>query len=131
MGEIPMRRRISRILIGAALCACLICSGCSEKIREGEIYEKEYKPEKTIVNIVPIIHTNGKTASTTCIPMIYHYPDRWCVRIRSFEKNEDGKYETAQYYTTKEVYDKCRIGDIFSFEEDRDLENEPVEKKRK
>lgn len=90
MGEIPMRRRISRILIGAALCACLICSGCSEKIREGEIYEKEYKPEKTIVNIVPIIHTNGKTASATYIPMIYHYPDRWCVRIRSFEKMKTG-----------------------------------------
>ncbi|HIX99857.1 MAG TPA: hypothetical protein H9974_10125, partial [Candidatus Dorea intestinigallinarum] len=68
------------------LVSTLFLSGCSEKITEGEIYEKEYKPEKTSIVTVPIVHTNGKSTYTTIIPVTYHYPDRWCIRIRSLNK---------------------------------------------
>lgn len=51
-----------------ALFACLILlTGCSQKITEGEIYEKEFRPEKTEVLIVPMVHTNGKTSYTRLV----------------------------------------------------------------
>ena len=64
------------------------------------------------------------------IPMFYYYPDRWCIWIKATEKNDEGEYDTAKYYTTEEVYEECDIGDMFSYEEDRDYKEEPVEKKR-
>ena len=112
------------------LVSTLFLSGCSEKITEGEIYEKEYKPEKTSIVTVPIVHTNGKSTYTTIIPVTYHYPDRWCIRIRSLNKDEGGEYKTAEYYTTEEVYNECEIGDLFVYDEERDYEEEPVEKEK-
>lgn len=123
-----MTRKIKTVVAIALAGICL--TGCSGKITEGEIYEKEYKPEKTSIVTVPIVHTNGKSTYTTIIPVTYHYPDRWCVRIRSLNQDEDGEYETAEYYTTEEVYNECEIGDLFVYDEDRDYEEEPVEKEK-
>lgn len=124
-----MSIRVKKIIF--ALFACLILlTGCSQKITEGEIYEKEFRPEKTEVLIVPMVHTNGKTSYTTPTPIVHHYPDRWRIAIRSIEKNDDGDYDTADYYTTEEVYNNCKVGDMFSYDEDRDSEEEPVEKSK-
>ena len=100
------------------LFACLILlTGCSQKITEGEIYEKEFLP-------------NGKSLYTTYVPVTHHYPDRWRISIKSIEKNDDGDYDTADYYTTEEVYNSCEVGDMFSYDENRDCEEEPVEKSK-
>lgn len=89
------------------LFACLILlTGCSQKITEGEIYEKEFLPEETRTIIIPMIHTNGKSLYTTYVPVTHHYPDRWRISIKSIEKNDDGDYDTADYYTTEEVYNR-------------------------
>lgn len=91
------------------LFACLILlTGCSQKITEGEIYEKEFLPEETRTIIIPMIHTNGKSLYTTYVPVTHHYPDRWRISIKSIEKNDDGDYDTADYYTTEEVYNRER-----------------------
>lgn len=108
----------------------IILTGCNEKITEGEVYGKEFKEEYTTIIMTPITHSNGKTSYTTIIPITYHYPDRWVIRIRSLEKNKDGEYETAEYYVTQEVFDDCNIGDIFSYDKDRDYREEPVEKSK-
>ena len=113
------------------LLTCLILlTGCGQKITEGEIYEKEFLPEETITIIVPMIHTNVKTSYTTYVPVINHYPDRWRISIKSIGKNEDGKYDIADYYTTEEVYNSCKVGDMFSYDENRDYKEEPVEKSK-
>lgn len=115
--------------IAVILMSSVLLTGCSSKITEGEIYKKDYQPEETIMIMTPMIHTNGKSSYTTYIPMFYHYPDRWCIWIKATEKNDEGEYDTAKYYTTEEVYEECDIGDVFSYEEDRDYKEEPVEKK--
>lgn len=77
-----------------------------------------------------MIHTNGKSLYTTYVPVTHHYPDRWRISIKSIEKNDDGDYDTADYYTTEEVYNSCEVGDMFSYDENRDCEEEPVEKRK-
>lgn len=120
---------MKKILLTLIIC-CICLTGCGEKITEGEIYEKEFLPEETQVMIVPMVHTNGKTSYTTYMPVTHHYPDRWRISIKSLEKNEDGEYDTADYYTTEEVYNRCEVGDMFSYEKNRDYAEEPVEKSK-
>jgi hypothetical protein len=110
------------ILLLVSTCAC------GHKLTEGEVYDKEFMPARTQVMMIPIVHSNGKTSTTTIIPYVYYYPDRWLIRIR--EPNGDGTYITDEYYTSKEVYDSVNIGDTFSYDPDRDFENEPYTRAR-
>lgn len=120
------------ILIVTVVCVMMfMLVGCGEKITKGEIYYKEFEPETTTTGLIPIVHSNGKTCYTTYIPIFYHYPDRWCIKIRSLNKNKDGEYDKATYYTTEEVYNSCNIGDIFEYDENRDFDEEPVTKEEK
>lgn len=105
-----------------SLCAC------GNKLTEGEVYGKEFKEARTQVMMIPIVYSNGKTTTTRIIPYMYYYPDRWIIRIR--EPNGDGTYMTDEYYTTKEIYDSVNIGDTFSYDPDRDFENEPYTRER-
>ena len=106
----------------------IISFGCSHKLTEGEVYEKEFKKATTQIRLIPIVTSNGKYTTTRLIPYTYYYPDRWIIRIR--EPNGDGTYTTDEYYTTKEVYDSVNIGDTFSYDPDRDIENEPYTRER-
>lgn len=118
-----MKKRIMVVLFSAFLLV-----GCGKKLTEGEIYEKEFLPEYTTVTYVHLIHSDGKTSYTTLMPIRLHYPDRWRIDIRSLDEN--GNYETASYSTSEEVFDQCSIGDIFTYEPDRDYEKEPVKKSK-
>lgn len=104
-----------------------LCS-CGHKLVEGEVYDKEFKPSITQVVMLPIVISNGKTSSTTIVPYVYYYPDRWVIRIR--EPNGGGTYITDEYYTSETVYDSVNIGDTFSYDPDRDFENEPYTRER-
>lgn len=123
-----MKKRVLMFLLVCVMMFAL--AGCGKKITEGEVYYKEFKLECTIISTVPIVHSNGKSCYTTYIPMVFHYPDRWCIKIRSLNKDENGKYEKATYYTTKEVYDSCEVGDMFEYDENRDFDEEPVTKEK-
>lgn len=124
-----MKKRKMLITILFLMAICLLLSGC-EKIREGEIYKKEFLEENTQVYMMPIIHSDGKTSYTTFMPVTYHYPDRWKIYIRSLNKDKQGEYKKAIYYTNEDVYNQCEIGNIFSYEEGRDSEEEPVDKQK-
>lgn len=92
------------------LFAILFLVGCGKKITEGEVYSKEYEPERTIFMLYPMIISNGKTTTTMMIPMYLYDDEDFIVQI----KNYDGKKEkTRTLYLTKEVYDKTNIGDWF------------------
>lgn len=96
------------------------------KITEGEIYDKEFIPEKSWVMIMPIVHTDGKHTYTTMVPIYYHHPDEYVIKIQSL----DGENQ-ATYYVTEAVYDACEIGMLFEYDAKRgDMMDEPIEKKR-
>ena len=120
-----MKKRIMVVLLSAFLLV-----GCGKKLTEGEVYGKEFLPEYTTITYVHLIHSDGKTSYTTLMPILLYYPDRWRIDIRSVDEDENGNYETASYFTSEEVFDQCSIGDIFTYEPDRDYEKEPVKKEQ-
>ncbi len=126
-----MKNKIRRTLLIAMAAVITLISGCGDKITEGEITDKEYEEAYTTVVVAPITVSNGKTCSTTIIPMTCSYPDRWRIDIRSINPDKSGEYETATYYTTKDVYDDCEIGGMFKYDKSRDYDKEPVQKERK
>ena len=131
LDKMKWRKELKKIKLVLMLAFLIIfLMGCGSKITEGEVYEKEFKPEESVLMMIPIVHSDGKTCSTTLIPVWYHYPDRWCIRIRSINQNEDGNYDTAEYYTTEEVYNCTDVGNIFSYEPERDFTEEPVVKEK-
>ena len=110
------------ILICIVLICALLLTGCSQKITDGEVYQKEFKEAHNEVRIIPVTIYNGKTSSVIMMPYIYHYPDRYIVYIKKFEDNE---WKTANYYITKEIYETINIGDQFEYVKGRDLAEEP------
>lgn len=115
------------ILIGLVLIVIISLAGCSSEITEGEVYQKEFKPEHTEVVLIPMHMYNGKTSTTIVVPFTYHYPDRYVVYIKSYV---DKEWKTADYYVTKEIYETINIGDQFKYVEGRDLTEEPYIRER-
>ena len=120
-----MKKLLLGIVVILMILFCL--TGCSGKITEGEVYEKEYKAAHTEVMIVPITTYNGKTSSVHMIPYFYSYPDRYIIKIKKFV---DNKWEQADYYVPKDVYDGINVGDQFEYAEGRDLSEEPYTRER-
>lgn len=117
-------------IILLALCLIMLLSlcGCLDKITEGEVYEKEYREAHTSLMMLPLVVSNGKTTTTTIVPYIVYYPDRYVIHIRAFVDNE---WVTEDFYVSEEVYNSINIGDMFVFDEDRgDLTEEPYTKER-
>lgn len=119
-----IRKKIISLLL-----AIFLLTGCG-KLEEGEICEKAYLPESTVVSLIPMTICNGKTITTILVPYTFHYPDRWRIKIKSLNPNSEGEYETAYYYVTKETYDDCEIGGMFQHDKNRDFKEEPVTKER-
>lgn len=102
---------------------------CSNQVTEGEIYKKEYREEHTTIMLLPLITSNGKTATTTLIPYFIHYPERYVIFIKAYQNEE---WVTEDFYVSKEVYNTVNIGDMFLYDENRgDLKEEPYTKERK
>lgn len=115
-----MKKKILPLII-----AVILLTGCGCK--KGEIYEKEFREARTWVQMVPIIHTNGKTSWTQMVPIVHSHPDEYIIKIRSL----DGK-DVGTYYVEKEVYDECEVGMMFEYDKERgDLKEEPLTKKEK
>lgn len=103
---------------------------CSKLINEGDIYEKEFKPEYTTVSVSPMTVSNGKTVTTIMVPYTIHYPDRWVIYIKAYDE-EACKWINEDFYVSEEVYDSVDIGDYFVFDEDMGTRDEPYTKTRK
>lgn len=115
------------LLTCISLIIILSLLGCSAKITEGEVYDKEYKEAHKEVKIIPITTYDGKTSRINMIPYVYNYPDRYIIRIKKFV---DNNWEQAEYYVPKEVYDGINVGDQFEYVKDRDLTEEPYTRER-
>lgn len=106
-----MCRRIKRASYIIAL--LILMSGCTQKISRGEVIEKEFVPAHTSMMIIPVVRTNGKTTSTTMIPYVYYYADRYTIKIAGYDK--DGEHCSAAYRVTKEVFDAVELGAEFEY----------------
>lgn len=111
-----------KMLISAVLIAILVCSlvGCSPKITSGEVIGKQFTPEHTTLQFVPLVMSNGKTTTTTMIPVYYHYSDRWEITISGL--NEDGELVKETFRVEKAVYDAVSIGAEFEYDKDMNPE---------
>lgn len=120
-----IKRIISIFVLVAIL---LLTTGCSQKISDGEVYQKEYREAHTEVRMIPVTMYNGKTSTVMIVPYTYYYPDRYIVYIKKFEDNE---WKTANYYVTKDIYDNIEIGNQFEYVKGRDLTEEPYTREKK
>lgn len=107
--------------------ALIMLISCSDSINEGDVYEKEFKPEYTTVSVLPMTISNGKTVTTIMVPYTIHYPDRWVIYIKAYDE-ETRKWITEDFYVSEEVYDSVNIGDYFVFDEDMGTRDEPYTK---
>ena len=121
-----MKQRLAVSII--SLCIMLL-SGCSKGITDGEVYNKEFVPEKSWVQMIPIVHYNGKYSWTQMVPIWHHHPDEYIIRIRKYNESNN-RYKTNRFYTDKDTFDKCGIGDWFEYNSERDLIDEPLTKKQ-
>lgn len=103
--------------LAVLLVLLLLLTGCSSKITEGEVVKKDFTPEHTQVVMVPFCVSNGKTVTTTLIPYVYHYSDKWAVTIQKYDAETDAML-TATYRVTEKVYDAVEIGAEFVWDED-------------
>lgn len=106
-------RKIAAILLAVFLLVLLV--GCSPRITSGEVIAKEYTPARTTLRLVPVVTSNGKTTTTTMIPVYHHYPDSWKVTISG--PDESGELVQETFLVEKAVYDSVSIGDEFEYEE--------------
>ena len=120
-------RKLICLLMVLITCLSVFCS-CGNKITEGEVHEKEYREEFTTIMSFPLVISNGKTTTTTIIPYVVHYPERYVIHIKAFQ---DGEWVTEDFYVSKDVYDTINVGDMFEYDEERgDLQDEPYTKER-
>lgn len=97
------------ILMVAAITAC------SPKIKEGEVVAKEFTPQHTMMILMPVTVSTGKTTITNMIPMLFFFPDSYRIDIRKFE---GGEWIEASWWTDRATYDQVVVGGYFIADEE-------------
>ena len=95
---LDMRKKLLYVIVAIISMLCLC--GCGNKFFEGEVCELRFEEEYTTTILLPTNIYNGKTMQTILIPYIRTYPDRWYVRVRTFN-TEKQNYEYNACYVTK------------------------------
>lgn len=122
-----MKRAVLVVLVVVLL---LGISGCSGKLKSGEVIKKSYTPAHSETRIIPLVTFNGKTSNVMLIPYIYYYSEKWEVTIAAWDEKEK-KMQTATYRVTKEVYEAAEIGAEFVYDKDmKPIEPEYTRKKQ-
>lgn len=108
----------------------ILLIGCEPKITSGEVIDKEFVPEHWETHYVTQVRFIGKTAYTTVVPMLYHYPDKWTITIVGYDSN--GERVTETFRVSENVYDTVSIGDEFVYDKEMEPDSpeytrEPVE----
>lgn len=119
---------IKKVLISLLVLVSLFTWGCGNKLKEGEVYDKEFKPAHTTTVFIPVVMSNGKSSTTVIVPYFYFYPDRYVIKIKAFKDDEWLKNEI---YVSKDVYEGIDIGSEFKYVEGRDLLDEPYTREKK
>lgn len=109
------------IFIAIAFISC-------NKLKEGEVIEKWYEPERTYVSLMPMYIGNGKTFTVIFIPYIITDNEDYVIKIKGKYKGKD-RVETV--YVNPKEYECLRTGDHFTIGKDCSLtddNNTKVEK---
>lgn len=104
---------MKRLLTALLIIACVLFAGC-ERIKSGEVYNKEFVPAHTeSYSYTQIIYVNDQCIR---IPQTRteFVPDKYRIYIR--KENDKGKFETAMYEVGRERYEQIKIGDEITFE---------------
>lgn len=117
-----MRKISASIILFLFVSAFLF--GCSQPITSGEVIDKTFTPEHTETRVITTFIYSGKVMMPITTPYIFHYNDRWEIKIRDYSE-EEGKYLYATYSVTEEAYNQIQIGDQFVYSEE--LENKKPE----
>lgn len=96
-----------------------------EKIEEGEVYSKNYEPEREWMQIMLMPNGNGGFLH---LPMFFHDDEDWTLSIKKV--NEKGEEKTRILYVPKQVYNEYNVGDYFCVSPDCSDEDD-IEKSRR
>jgi len=91
-------RRIFCIILALTTILSLL-TACKSKLKNGEVYDKEFTEAHTVMTIIPVTTSNGKSFSTIMIPYNYYYEDDYAISIKA----DDGSGEETTYHVSKEV----------------------------
>lgn len=97
----------TRNLLAIAIAALLI--SCEPEILEGEVFEKDFHPSHTTIQMIPITTTNGKITTTRIIPMVFFYPDAWHISYQKFNEKR-GEWDRATVWVSHECFDAVQVG---------------------
>lgn len=101
---------------------------CEPKIKEGEVYDKNNTPAHSMMIMMPIVHTTGKTTTTTIIPMWFYYPESWSISYRAFN-TKTNKWDNATVWVDRDIYNQVTIGAWYKKNEG-DLDEQPKIKQK-
>jgi predicted small lipoprotein YifL len=90
-------------------------SGCGKSLPpSGIVTAKQFEPAHTYVVMMPMTTSNGKTTTTTFIPVIISEPDRWVLTIEPYDK--DGHpLEPKRALVTQATFDAAKLGGWIDF----------------
>lgn len=108
---------IKIFLVFFVLIIAFCISGC-EELKQGQVTQKYYKPERTGVSVflMPITHRSGKGFYTTLVPvtMFYKIPEHWVMEITG---TIDDEKVSKTIYVSADVYEKISVGDMYTIRE--------------
>lgn len=107
----------------AALMLCLSLA-CDPSLKDGEVTSRKFHPAHTQITLMPIVSSNGKTTTTTLIPVPMYYPESWSVDIKKFDGK---KWKRATWWVNRETYDQVTVGCWFK-STDECLEEQPKQR---
>lgn len=94
------------------LLVAVILTACGQKLTEGDVFEKEFHPAHTSVQPQTVVHSDGKSTTTSIIMVSHYYPDSWSIGIQAYDA-EAKKWIRDTYWVSKEAFDTVEIGNYW------------------
>jgi hypothetical protein len=108
-----MKRKNNKSTLGAlVLGASLALAGCGNEIESGEVYEKQYEPEKRWVQMMPMVLSTGKMSTVVMVPITHYDDEDFIIKIKKYN-SEKGEFDKGKFYVDKETYSRYELGDYF------------------
>ena len=119
------------VVLFAVLLVGFAAASCTPKRFEGEVTKKEFKVAHTMMLLLPILVPNGNGGFNTIMtPHFYHYPDRWCVTVRSTDTDKKENPKIYEAYLSESNFNEISVGDWIVFDAGTMSLDEPCKKER-
>ena len=125
-----MKNLISKNVLKNTLYVLLVVvflQSCN-KLEKGTVVNKHYEPERTYLQMMPIVISNGKTTTTMLIPYYITDNEDYVLHVKGYYKGEEIKEEV---YVTKECYNSLQNGDLWLKTDDCSFSDINNDKRRK